>query len=209
MKRFAFAFASVALVACNNPASDKPQATVAAPLATASAAPAAATTYAISPAGSKVEWTGSKVTGSHDGSFTSFTGSIALPAEGVEKGQVKIDIDSASLTTSPEKLLGHLKSPDFFDVAKYPKVSFVSTSIKAGADKNAAYTVVGNLELHGVSKSISFPAVITTAPDAVDAKATFSINRKDFGLNYPGKADDLIRDDVVVKLTIHAPAAKK
>jgi polyisoprenoid-binding protein YceI len=65
--------------------------------------------------------------------------------------------------------------------------------------------VTGNLTLHGITKSISFPATITVAGDTVNADATFSINRKDFSINYPGKVDDVIRDDVLVKLTIHAP----
>jgi len=59
-----------------------------------------------------------------------------------------------------------------------------------------------------VKKSISFPATIQVSPDSVSANAEFSINRKDFGINYPGKADDLIRDGVVIKLTIKAPRKK-
>jgi polyisoprenoid-binding protein YceI len=151
-----------------------------------------------------VEWTGSKVTGSHDGAFTSFRGAITLADGAIERGQVNVDIDAASLTTTPEKLATHLKSADFFDVAKFPKASFVSTAIKAGGENGGTHTVTGNLELHGVTKSISFPASITAGAGAIDTAATFRINRKDFGLNYPGKVDDLIRDDVVIKLTIHA-----
>jgi polyisoprenoid-binding protein YceI len=100
--------------------------------------------------------------------------------------------------------VAHLKSPDFFDVAKFPKATFTSTSIKAGGEKGATHTVTGNLELHGVKKSISFPATIKVAGDAVDANASFGINRKDFGVNYPGKADDLVKDEILLTLTIHA-----
>ncbi len=198
-----------ATAACNDPAKDKSQASVAAPVDTSAAAALAtspaAVSYAITPPTSKVEWTGSKVTGSHDGSFSGFTGSVDIVGGDATKSRVNIDIDATTLTTSEEKLVGHLKSPDFFDVAKFPKASFASSAITAGGDKGASNTITGNLTLHGVTKSISFPATIAITPAVVTANATFSINRKDFGLTYPGKADDLIRDDVVIKLTISAP----
>jgi polyisoprenoid-binding protein YceI len=172
---------------------------------TTTAAPAS---YAITAQNSKVEWTGSKTSAHHDGSFTSFTGQVDF-AGGVEQSKVSIDIDTSSLTVADpslgpmvEKLIGHLKSPDFFDIAKFPKATFVSTSIKAGG--GAAYTVAGTLTLHGVSKPVTFPANITVAGDKVNADATFPINRKDYGLSFPGKPEDPIKDDVLIKLTIHA-----
>ena len=58
--------------------------------------------------------------------------------------------------------------------------------------------------MHGVTKSISFPATIGVTADAVTVDASFSINRKDFGINYAGASDDLIRDNVVLKLQVHA-----
>jgi polyisoprenoid-binding protein YceI len=194
---------AASLVACNNSASDKPKASVSAPGAV-TAASAGGTAYLIAPQSSKIEWTASKVTFTHEGAFGAFSGTVSLVDGAIEKSAVSIDIDPATITTSPEKLVAHLKSADFFDVAKFPKASFVSTSIKPGGEKGATHTVTGNLEIHGVTKAISFPATIALAGDAIDAKAVFTINRKDFSLNYPGKADDLIRDDVVVKLTVHA-----
>ncbi len=197
-------FAVLLTLACNDPSKDQATATVGSAVASAAAAaPSEAVQLAITPASSKIEWTGSKVTGSHDGSFSSFSGTILWVQGSPERSSVTVDIDAATLSTSPEKLVGHLKSPDFFDVVKFPKVQFASTSVKAGGEKGATHTITGNLTLHGVTKSISFPANIKAAADAVDADATFTINRKDFGLDYPGKADDLIRDGVVIKLTIH------
>ena len=66
----------------------------------------------------------------------------------------------------------------------------------------ATHSVTGNFDLHGIKKSITFPATIQVAPDSVSVNAEFAINRKDFALLYPGKADDLIRDGVVIKLTV-------
>ena len=110
----------------------------------------------------------------------------------------------ASVATDQEKLDGHLKSPDFFDVAKFPKATFESTKIVKGGDNGATHTVTGNLTLHGVTKSIVFPAKIAIAGDTVTVDADFGINRKDFGIVYPGKADDLIKDEVLMKLAIKA-----
>lgn len=189
-------------IGCEDPAKNKAKAVTGEAQETKSAV-TGATTYAFDEAGSKVEWTGSKVTAKHDGGFKKFHGTIALVDGAPEKSSVNVDIETASMFTTPENLLTHLKSPDFFDVAKYPKATFTSTSIQKGGEKG--YTVVGNLAFHGVTKSITFPAAIKTSPGSVDVDAEFAINRKDFGLLYAGKADDLIRDEVVIKLTLRAP----
>ena len=144
------------------------------------------------------------MTGSHGGTFASFRGTITLVGGAVEKSRVTVDIDMPSVTSAPDKLVAHLKSPDFFGVEQFPKATFASTDIKPGGANGAPYQVTGNLTLHGVTKSIPFPASIAVAGDAVNADATFSINRKDFNINYPGKVDDLIRDDVLIKLTLRA-----
>ena len=108
-----------------------------------------------------------------------------------------------SITADSEKLTRHLKSADFFDVEKFPRGSFKSTSIKSGGEGGASHTVSGNLELRGETKHVSFPATITVA-DGVRVQAEFTINRNDFGINYAGMADDLINDDVLIKLTLDA-----
>jgi polyisoprenoid-binding protein YceI len=89
-------------------------------------------------------------------------------------------------------------------VEKYPKATFTSTSIKPGGENGATHTVTGNLDLHGVTRSITFPAKISPSADAVDVDAEFVIKRKDFGIVYPGMPDDLIKDDVLIKLKLHA-----
>ena len=203
---------ALALVAgCTDPAKDKTKATTGeATTATASAAdtkasPGATTSYAIEPPTSKIDWTGSKVTAKHEGSFSAFKGTISLVDGAPEKSSLNIDIDMDSLKTEPEKLVGHLKSPDLFDTVKFPKATFASTAIAKGGTGTATHTVTGNLTLHGVTKSISFPATIKLEADKADGDAEFTINRKDFGVVYPGMANDLIRDDIVIKLTIRAP----
>lgn len=191
---------------CANPAANKPKATV------ANAEPEKDSTKAadgevltISPENSKVEFVAAKVTRSHNGSFKQFTGAINLVNSAVEGSRVSIDIKTPSVVTDEDALTKHLQTPDFFDVAKYPKATFTSTKIEAANAGGATHNVTGNFELHGIKKSITFPATIQVAPDSVSVNAEFAINRKDFGLLFPGKADDLIRDGVVIKLTLKVP----
>ena len=68
--------------------------------------------------------------------------------------------------------------------------------------------MTGNFQLHGVTKSVTFPATIGVSADAITVESTFTINRKDFGINYAGPADNLIRDEVVMTLHIKAEKAK-
>jgi len=191
---------------CANPAANKPKATIAnAAPESDSAKPANAETLVISPENSKVEFVAAKVTRSHNGSFKQFAGAIDLVKNSVETSRVMIDIQTSSVVTDEDGLTKHLQTPDFFDVAKFPKATFTSTKIEASNAGGATHKVTGNFELHGVKKSIQFPATITVAPDSMSVNAEFSINRRDFGLVYPGKADDLIRDGVVIRLTVKVP----
>ena len=202
----------VAAMACaKDPTQGKSAATVG-EAKTAGGAPTGAETLRVGPDSSKVGFVGAKVTAQHVGHFGEFAGTIAL-ADGVpEKSRVELEVKIASLSIEggPEDLVNHLKSPDFFDVAKHPAARFLSTAIKAGSDvAGMNYTVTGNLEIRGVSKSVTFPARITVAPDAVSVHSEFGINRKDFGIVYPGMKDDLIKDNVLIRIDLSAPRAPR
>ncbi len=204
MRTLGIALVTLALVAgcAKDPGKDQPQAHGSAPAA--AAAPVTGKRYAFGAPDSKIEFTGAKVTMTHDGSFERFTGTVTVPDGQIEKGAVTVDIELASLKIEPAKLQGHLESKDFFDVATYPKATFTSTAIARRPD--GKYDVTGNLDLHGVKKSITFPATIALADGGVTASAEFSINRKDFAIVYPGMPDDLIKDNVLIRLTVKAPA---
>ena len=191
------------LSACANPAADKPKAVVGEATNTSSASPVAGEKYLITSENSKIEFIGAKVTGHHNGSFKKISGTIDYAGQ-IEKSRVSITIDSSSLETDTPDLTKHLKTADFFDVAKYPEAKFESTEIKPGGEKGASHTVTGNLTLHGVTKSVTFPATITVNPGVITVESSFAINRKDFAINYPGKTDDLIRDDVALTLNVKA-----
>lgn len=213
---------AVFFAACEDPAANKPKAQTTnsaastANTATGSSADTTAnstapklntkgTAYKIYQDNSQVEFVGSKVTGKHDGGFKSFSGTIDLVNKKPEESKVSVDIDTTSIYSDDDKLTGHLKSADFFEVEKYPKATFVSTKITPDPAKGAEnYTVTGDFNLHGQKKSITFPAKITVNDSDVLVESEFSINRKDFGIVYAGKTDDLIRDDVVIKLNLKA-----
>jgi polyisoprenoid-binding protein YceI len=188
--------------ACSNPAADKSRA-VTGEAAQVSSPAAQGQKYLITPQNSKIEFIGSKVSGSEHGSFGQFAGQVDY-AGSPENSRVNITIDMNTISADAEGLTKHLKTADFFDVAKYPQATFVSTAIKAGGEKGASHTVTGNLTMHGVTKSITFPATIAVTPDVATVDSSFSINRKDFGINYAGATDNLIRDEVVLTLHIRA-----
>jgi polyisoprenoid-binding protein YceI len=191
------------LIACHDPAADTSKATTGEAAHVASPAAAQGQKYSITPQNSKIEFIGSKVTGHHNGSFGEFSGQVDY-AGSPENSHVNIAIKTDSITTDTPDLTKHLKTADFFDVAKYPEATFVSTAIKAGGQNGASHTITGNLTLHGVTKAVTFPATINVTPDAATVESSFSINRKDFGINYAGAADNLIRDDVVLALHVRA-----
>jgi polyisoprenoid-binding protein YceI len=194
--------ALLVLGACSDPAADKSKA-VTGEAASVSPAVVKGEKYSITPENSKIEFTGSNVTGSHNGTFKKFSGEIDFAGQ-PEKSRVNITIETDSLTADDDGLTKHLKTPDFFDVAKFPQATFVSTEIKAGGESGASHTVTGNLTLHGVTKSVTFPATIAASASGVTVDSTFSLNRKDFGINFSGKTDNLIRDGVVLKLNVRA-----
>jgi len=193
---------------CSNPADKVPAATVSNTNSTetGSASAAATRTYIIAPEGSSIEFVGSKVTGSHRGGFKKFDGQLAVADGHLAGAGSKVVIDTTSIWTDTDRLTGHLKSPDFFDVAQMPTATFETTSV---ADQGTNTFITGTLTLHGVTKQISFPAQVQVADDAVSLKAEFAINRFDFGIRYPGKPDDLIRKEVVLKLNVKAPVGQR
>jgi polyisoprenoid-binding protein YceI len=159
----------------------------------------------IDPARSSVKALGAKVTGQHSITFPTFTATIT--ADRTFVSGLEFSVQVADLQTEPEKLVDHLKSPDFFDVAQYPTATFASTNVVKG--EGDAHTVQGNLTLRGVTKEVSFPATIAFGADAqVTGHAEFAINRKDFGIVYPGKPDNLIQDNVVLTVDFVAVVAE-
>ncbi len=204
--------------ACEDPSEAVPTATVNEPAAEVEADEAEASAegaaeeasatrevLAFGPDGSSIGWVGSKVTGSHEGGFREFTGEIAFDPADPTRSRVSVTIDATSLFSDDPDLTDHLKTGDFFETERFPEARFVTTAIAEGGEGEATHTLTGDLTLHGETKSITFPATVSATDAAVTARAEFSINRRDFGINYDGRANDLIRDGVVIRLDLRAP----
>ena len=194
------------LVGCGNPADNVPKANVSSSTnSTAEVAKKESSTegkvYAFGPDSSSVEFVGSKVTGSHKGGFKKFAGELRSANGALTGPGNKVVIDVNSIYTDTDRLTGHLKSPDFFNAPQFPTATFVAASITPQGTNSL---VTGDLTLHGITKQISFPAKIDVTDSAIELSADFAINRFDFEIKYPGKANDLIRKEVVLKLKIKA-----
>ena len=200
------------LAACGTGFEDKPKAEVKdAPAAAETdkpAAPAAGeTTLDVLADSSAIGFVGAKLTGTHEGSFKKFTGSATL--KDGKATSVNFEVDTTSVVTDAEKLTGHLKSADFFDVEKFPKASFASTKITEKAEGDYTHEIEGTLDLHGKKKVVKFPAKVTVADGKASGVTEFTINRKDFGIVYAGMPDDLIKDEVLMKLNLNFTASEQ
>lgn len=203
---------SLTLVACKSEIDNKPEAVVeeptqvveeAAKAAEEEKAVEAAETTTVKLAGdSTIEWVGAKVTGDHKGGFKTFTGTGEIDNDG-KLQTFKVEVETASVFSDAEKLTGHLQSEDFFDVAAHPKSSFEATKIVENQTEEGSHSVTGNMNLRGVTKTITVPAKIETHETGVKATSEFTLKRFDFGIAYKGKADDLIKEDVLMKLTLN------
>jgi polyisoprenoid-binding protein YceI len=149
----------------------------------------------------KINAVGAKITGSHPIDFPATAGKVGL--DGDKLVGLSFAVDLGALVSDKEKLTAHLKDADFFDVASFPQATFVSTAVAAGAAPNA-YSVTGDLSIRGKSKSIVVPVTLTPDAAQVSGSAEFTINRQDYGVAYPGKPDDLIKDEVPVKASFVA-----
>ena len=141
---------------------------------------------------STVEFIGAKVTDDHRGGFEKVTGYAVVEDGKLTSVQLDIDMNSVYAEEFPysDKFVEHLKDEDFFFVTQYPKASFKSTSIENGK-------VTGIFDLRGVQREIAFDASLSeVAPFGL--KAEFKINRKLWGIEYAGKVDNLIKDDVAI-----------
>jgi polyisoprenoid-binding protein YceI len=144
------------------------------------------------------------------GNFDKHSGTVEINDKDITKSKVEVTIDTNSINTNVQKRDEHLRSADFFDVAKFPTMTFVSKKVtKAGKDK---LKVTGDLTLHGVTKEVVL-AVDGPTKESKDpwgnirkgATATTTINRKDFGLTWNKALETggvVVGDEVVITLEI-------
>jgi polyisoprenoid-binding protein YceI len=163
----------------------------------AEAVPTQGGTAVLGPQNTKIQFVCAHVGPKPDprkGGFGKFSGKAVV--EGKSLKSVSLEIETASLFTEFDMLTTHLKSPDFFEVRRFPTAKFESTKIESGPSGSQ---ITGKLTLHGVTNEISFPAKLEVTDGGVKLASEFSINRLDFGINYdPKKVEDKVVLTVVI-----------
>ncbi len=151
------------------------------------------------------------------GEFGKMGGTASWSKPDYSDAQVEITIDATTIDTREPKRDAHLRSPDFFDVAKFPTLTFKSKRVEKSKEKGHV-TLVGDLTIHGVTKEVAFdvtgPSQEMKTPFgtvAVGAEAKAKINRKDFGLtwNKPLEAAGGVLVSDEVNLDINLELSKK
>ncbi|HKD78705.1 MAG TPA: YceI family protein [Candidatus Angelobacter sp.] len=142
------------------------------------------------------------------GRFTSFEGKIAYDDKDVTKSSVNVTIKTASISTDVAPRDNDLRSANYFDVEKFPEITFQSKSVEKTTNGLVAH---GSLTIHGVSKDVDLPFEIKGPADAgqnrgklMGAHASLTVNRQDFGV---GKATPMIGNEVRIELFVEARMA--
>lgn len=171
--------------------------------------------FKVDPQASSLIWTGKKLTGQHTGTIAIALGELTTDGKLVKEATFEIDVNSITVTDITDndgnaKLVGHLKSDDFFGTTKFPKASFVLTSLtqKSGNE----YLVKGKLTIKGKSNDIEFPATIVNDGKKVTATARIVVDRTKFDIRYGSESffdnlgDKVIYDDFELELKLVANA---
>jgi polyisoprenoid-binding protein YceI len=150
------------------------------------------------------------------GKFQDFTGTIHIDRARPESSSVEFTIEAGSIFTNDAKRDEHLKSPDFFDVARHPTITFKSTSLKpVGKD---SYEVTGDLTMRGVTRSVTIPVSFLGegkdpwGNEKIGFETATTLNRKDYGINWNKTLDQggvLVGDEVKVQISVEANKVKQ
>jgi polyisoprenoid-binding protein YceI len=130
------------------------------------------------------------------GSFTGLQGNITFDKYHPENAKFEVSIDANTINTDNNARDNHLREDSYFDVKKYPRISFVSTKIVHAS--NGTLTIFGKLTIKGITKDISFPFTATPNNDCFLFKGSFSINRRDYGVG----GSSTISNNLEVELNI-------
>lgn len=159
---------------------------------------AASNEVELTPANTKIQFVGTHTDPEkpdpRTGTFGQFSGTATV--EGGKLTAVSVTIQTESLSTEIEKLTNHLKSPDFFAVKQFPQATFKSTKIGPAGD--GTMNITGDLTLLATTKSITFPATVTT-DGGLKLSAEFIIDRTEFGMEY---GQDGVKKEVAMTVTV-------
>jgi polyisoprenoid-binding protein YceI len=166
--------------------------------------------YTVDPVHSNVDFIARHLVASKvRGRFSDFAGSINV-GDGPETSSVEFTVQADSISTGNEMRDGHLKSADFLELEKFPTLTFKSTSLSAKGDE---YVLVGDLTIHGVTKSVSFAVEYLgggpsmSGGSVVGFEAKSEIDRRDFGVNFEGTLENgnlVVSNKIVLEITLEA-----
>jgi polyisoprenoid-binding protein YceI len=172
----------------------------------------APTPYKVDATKSTFKWTGKKVTGSHWGYVKFSDGTLNLENGALVGGSFNVDMTSIDCQDiqggGAQKLVGHLKSDDFFGVDKFAKATLIIKS--ATSTGSNQYNVVADLTIKGVTNEVTFPATVSASGTSLTANATFSVNRTKYGIRYGSGSffdnlgDKTINDNFDVEINLAA-----
>ena len=173
---------------------------------------AAVETYKIDSTHSTIQFSLRHLVSKYTGSFSTVSGNLTVDRDNLEKSSVEATIDVGSINTSDEKRNGHIKSPDFFDFAKFPSMTFKSTAWKkTGFD---TFDVTGNLTIKDVTKPVVLKAKLLGLGDGMGGakltgwEVTGAIKKSEFGLGGPAMLGKVLGDDVTINIGIEAGMKK-
>ena len=171
-------------------------------------------TYAVDPAHSEISFRVRHLLTKVTGHFREFSGAITVDPSDLERSTVELRINAASIDSATADRDAHLRSADFFDVEKFPHLTFRSERVKQAGE---GFVVTGPLTIHGVARTIDLPVTyLGTMNDPwgnakAGFEATVRLNRKDFGLTWNAALETggfLVGDDIDVTLNIQAALQK-
>ena len=155
-------------------------------------------TFILTPRNTRITFVGTALLNSHEGTFNRFIGRFDCPDSRLRDAHLIFEIDMNSVATEIPLLTKHLREDDFFDVQKYPRARFVSSRIEASPVSGQGNgMVVGELTLHGHTKTISFPANFTLGPRTFSIEAKMTIRQSDFKM----ESSRTTTDDVPVRVS--------
>lgn len=158
--------------------------------ATLLATSAFAQTFKADASKSSIAWLGKKVAGQHEGNVKLISGSFTLSGDVIKAGSFEADMTSITCKDLEgewnEKLVGHLKSDDFFATAKFPKATLVIKEAKK--DASGVYQVKGDLTIKGITKPITFPSTIKNDGKTVTSTSTIVVDRTQYDIRYGSKS---------------------
>jgi polyisoprenoid-binding protein YceI len=176
-------------------------------------ATAAVETYGIDPAHSSVGFVVRHLVSKVPGSFTQFTGTLVIDRDHLERSTAEATIQIGSVTTGTERRDAHLKSPDFFDAAKFATMTFKSKAWKQTGEDS--FDITGDLTIRDVTKEVvlhakllGFSPGMQPGSQVTGWEATTKLNRRDFGVNGPAMLGAAVGDEVTVNLTVEAVLKK-